>query len=443
MSELFNHDFEANIIGGLLIDEESWPTVASIVRADSFHNPEFAAVFEAIQHLTNDSQPIDFVLIADLLEKTNPTGRWLQTLATIARNTPTTANISVYCQRLEEYALLRKLDAAGRQVCQSCRDPNYTLQDKIANAQNSMLGITRMTGPRGPKQAAKAALEWWDTVCQAAESHTGFLGLSTGFHALDQRILGMAPGEMIVLAGRPGAGKTALALNVAMNVVNRGHSVVIYSLEMAQRELIGRIASSETSIPYTDILRAKLTRDQESALTAFVPRIKQIPLHIDDDATVHINDIRARSRAMAQKQKIDLIIIDYLQLANGDGKSKYEKVTDVSRGIKLLAREIDCPVIALSQLNRESTKRNGPPDLADLRDSGAIEQDADSVWFLHSPDQYKTELIIAKLRKGQTGSEWFDKRLDVMRLVPGSPYIPPPPPEKPKQYANKRKGMDI
>lgn len=443
MSELFNHDFEANIIGGLLIDEESWPTVASIVRADSFHNPEFAAVFEAIQHLTNDSQPIDFVLIADLLEKTTPTGRWLQTLATLARNTPTTANISVYCQKVEDYLMLRKLDAAGRQVCRSCHDPDYDLQDKIANAQNAMLGITRMTGPKGPKQAVRAALEWWASVELAAESSTGFLGLSTGFHSLDQRILGLAAGEMIVLAGRPGAGKTALALNVAMNVVNRGHSVVIYSLEMAGRELMGRIASAETQIPYENILRARLTRSEESTLTQFILRIKTLPLHIDDDATVHINDIRARSRAMAQKQKIDLIIIDYLQLANGDGKSKYEKVTDVSRGIKLLAREIDCPVIALSQLNRESTKRNGPPDLADLRDSGAIEQDADSVWFLHSPDQYKTELIIAKLRKGQTGSEWFDKRLDIMRLVPGSPYIPPPPPEKPKQYANKRKGMDI
>ncbi len=362
-------------------------------------------------------------------------------LAEIMRNTTSAANVVNYAVRVEEYATLRKLDAAGRQVCHSCRDPDYSVQDKIANAQNAVLAITRMSGPRGPKQAAQAAIEWWDTVCQAAESHTGFLGISTGFHSLDQRILGMAPGEMIVVAGRPGAGKTALALNVAMNVVNRGQNVVFYSLEMAQRELMGRIASAETSIPYEDILRARLTQDQQSTLTAFVPRIKQMPLHIDDDATVHINDIRARSRAMAQREKIDLIIIDYLQLANGDGKSKYEKVTDVSRGIKLLAREIDCPVIALSQLNRESTKRNGPPDLADLRDSGAIEQDADSVWFLHSPDEYKTELIVAKLRKGRTGSEWFDKRLDIMRLVPGASYIPPPQPEKP--FSNKRRSFDL
>lgn len=440
MSELFNHDFEGNVIGGVLIDPDVWPTVASIVSADSFHNAEYAATFAAIRHLTDDQQPIDFSIVADLLEKTHPSGQWLQMLATLARNTPTTANITAYCQHLEEYALLRKLDAAGRQVCYSCRDPNFSLQDKIANAQNAVLGITRMTGPRGPKQAAQAAIEWWDTVCQAAGSQTGFLGLSTGFSSLDQRVLGLAPGEMIVLAGRPGAGKTALALNVAMNVVNRGHSVVIYSLEMAQRELMGRIASAETSIPYEDILRARLTQDQQSALTAFVPRIKQMPLHIDDDATVHINDIRARSRAMAQREKIDLIIIDYLQLANGDGKSKYEKVTDVSRGIKLLAREIDCPVIALSQLNRESTKRNGPPDLADLRDSGAIEQDADSVWFLHSPDQYKTELLVAKLRKGQTGSEWFDKRLDIMRLVPGAAYLPTPPEQK--LFSSKRRGME-
>jgi replicative DNA helicase len=439
--ELHNKSFEQSVIGGLLIDPAMFADVRGIVTCFDFYNEECRSAFEAMIKLADQNQIFDFMVIADELEKTFPTGKWLTNLATIQRNTPSAANVVNYAVRVEEYATLRKLDAAGRQVCHSCRDPDYSVQDKIANAQNAVLAITRMSGPRGPKQAAQAAIEWWDTVCQAAESHTGFLGISTGFHSLDQRILGMAPGEMIVVAGRPGAGKTALALNVAMNVVNRGQNVVFYSLEMAQRELMGRIASAETSIPYEDILRARLTQDQQSTLTAFVPRIKQMPLHIDDDATVHINDIRARSRAMAQREKIDLIIIDYLQLANGDGKSKYEKVTDVSRGIKLLAREIDCPVIALSQLNRESTKRNGPPDLADLRDSGAIEQDADSVWFLHSPDEYKTELIVAKLRKGRTGSEWFDKRLDIMRLVPGASYIPPPQPEKP--FSNKRRSFDL
>ena len=441
MSELYNPHYEQSVIGAILCDAPLINDVAALVTAESFYDVDCRRVFTAMQDLLDAGQPIDFMTVADRLEALYPSSEpWLTKTMTLAAHT-LGANVEEYAKAVAGYAMLRKLHGAGQEVCRSCFDPALDLQEKIAKAQQAVTDVVRISGPRGPKQAIHAAREWWASMELAAESESGILGLSTGFHGVDQRVLGLSRGEMIVLAGRPGAGKTAFALNIAMNVVNRGGLVLFFSLEMAAREQIGRIASAETGIPYEDILRGRMTGDNQRVLNSFVAKIRDMPLHIDDDACVHINDIRARSRALAQKNNIDLIVIDYLQLANGDGKSKYEKVTDVSRGIKLLAREIDCPVMALSQLNRSgATRADKTPDLSDLRDSGAIEQDADSVWFLHPHPEEKVELIIGKLRKGKIGSEWFDKRLDIMRLVPGAPYYAPPT-EKP--FAQKRRAMDL
>lgn len=439
MSELHSTDIEREIIGAMLMEPDCIGDVQAIVGDEDFYGLMERKTFEQIRVALSRGEPADFALIADRLEQESPRGDWFTYLATLMRNTPSAANVAAYATRVREYSTLRKLHRAGVEITRVCVDPSIDVAGKIAKAQQSAFELTTLEGPRGPKQARHAALEWWADMEAAAQSETGFVGLSTGFHDLDRRILGMGRGDMILLAGRPGTGKTALALNIGMANVNAAKTMLYFSLEMAGRQLMGRIASAQTWTPYDSILSAQLTEDQQSAVTQFVAQIKGMPLHIDDQAGLHIHDIAARCRAFRQKHPLALIVIDHIGLVKGDGGTKYERASYVSNRTKELAREMDCPVIALTQMNRAIDSRaDKTPVLSDLRDTGSLEEDADVVMFLHSPAESKVELIAAKLRKGQTGSVWFDKRLDVMRLIPGQPYYPPPPE---KTYA--RRSMDL
>lgn len=439
MNELHSTDIEREIIGAMLMEPDCIGDVQAIVGIDDFFCLMERKTFEQIGIALSRNEPPDFALIADRLEREAPRGDWLSYLATLMRNTPSAANAAAYATRAKEYSTLRKLHRAGVEIAQVCIDPSLDVSGKIAKAQQSVFDLTTLEGPRGPKQARHAALEWWADMEAAAQSEKGFVGLSTGFPDLDNRILGMGRGDMILIAGRPGTGKTAFALNVAMANVNNGKTILYFSLEMAGRQLMGRIASAQTWTPYASILSARLTEDQQHAVTQFVAQIKGMPLHIDDQAGLHINDIAARCRAFRQKRPLDLIVIDHIGLVKGEGGAKYERSSYVSNRTKELAREMDCPVIALTQMNRAIDSRaDKTPVLSDLRDTGSLEEDADMVMFLHSPAEGKVELIAAKLRKGKIGSEWLDKRLDVMRLVTGQPYYAPPP-----ERTYKRRGVEL
>ncbi len=428
MADLYNLDLEAAVIGGLLIDPQTLADVRALVTPGDFHNETHRAVYAVLCDLADRCVPVDFMVAADELEKTAPRGTWLVDLAVMQRNTPSAANILSYVNGVAEYSTLRKLHDAGQDVCRTCFDPYLATSEKIARAQQNVLDLLNVKGRKGPKSARESLSEWYQHLEYCHESHGGLTGISTGFSALDEMTFGLHGGELDILAARPGNGKTVLALNITAACLRAGLRVLFFSLEMQARELVGRLASNMTGTFYRNLQTADLCQEQWANVTGFVATIRNSGLFVDDDGDVSIADIRARARSQASKTGVDLVIVDYLQLVNGVGENETIKVGSVSRGLKAMAKEMDCPVLALSQLNRGLETRTDPrPKLSDLRQSGQIEQDADMVMFLHRHDEHHTELIVEKLRHGQPGSVWLEPQFHIMRFVPGALFIPEPP----------------
>lgn len=421
---LYNEHFETAVIGGLLIDPELFPDVRGMVSAKDFRNEACALAFETMCKLADANQTIDFMVVADELEKVVPRGTWLMDLATLQRNTPSTANLAAYTNGVAEYSTLRRLHDAGQEVCRTCFDPNLQTSEKIARAQQSVLDLMNLKGRKGPKTAKEALSEWYQHLEYCHDSQGGLTGVSTGFVELDDMTHGLHGGELDIIAARPGQGKTVIALNITATMLRAGLRVLFFSLEMQARELIGRLASNMTGTFYRNIQTADLDQNQWSNLTSFVSSVRESGLFVDDDGDLTIADMRARARAQAAKTGVDLVVVDYLQLVSGPGENETIKVGNVSRGLKAMAKELDCPVIALAQLNRSIEQRtDSTPRLSDLRQSGQIEQDADAVMFLHRHDEHHTELIVEKLRHGQPGSVWLRPQFHLMRFVPGEPVV--------------------
>lgn len=436
---LHNEHLEAAVIGGLLIDHDLLADVRGLISAGDFSNEACALAFETMCKLADANKAIDFMVVADELEQTAPRGTWLMDLATLQRDTPSTANLAAYTNGVAEYSTLRRLHDAGQEVCRTCFDPALQTSEKIARAQQSVLDLMKLKGRKGPKSAKEALSEWYQHLEYCHESQGGLTGHSTGFAELDEMTHGLHGGELDIIAARPGQGKTVIALNITATMLRAGLRVLFFSLEMQARELIGRLASNMTGTFYRNIQTADLDQEQWANLTNFVTHVRDAGLFVDDDGDVTIADIRARARSQAAKTGVDLVIVDYLQLVNGTGENETIKVGNVSRGLKAMAKELDCPVIALAQLNRSIEQRtDSKPRLSDLRQSGQIEQDADAVMFLHRHDEHHTELVVEKLRHGQPGSVWLRPQFHFMRFVPGEPFIAP---AVEKRFAKKGVGI--
>lgn len=436
---LHNDDFEQAVIGGLMIDPELLADTRGLISHTDFHSKAWALAFEIMCKLSDANQSVDLWVVADELEKVATRGTWLMDLATLQRNTPSTANLTAYANGVAEYATLRRLHEAGQGVCRTCFDPALQTSEKIARAQQSVLDLMKLKGRKGPKSAKEALSEWYQHLEYCHDSQGGLTGIATGFGDLDEMTHGLHGGELDIIAARPGQGKTVIALNITANLLRAKKRVLFFSLEMQARELIGRLASNMTGTFYRNIQTADLDQAQWSNLTAFVTSVRESGLFVDDDGDVTIADIRARARSQAAKTGVDLVVVDYLQLVNGSGENETIKVGNVSRGLKAMAKELDCPVIALAQLNRGIEQRtDSKPRLSDLRQSGQIEQDADSVMFLHRHDENHTELIVEKLRHGQPGSVWLQPNFHTMRFTPGDMFIGQ---AQEKKYAKKGVGI--
>lgn len=442
MAELHNERLESELIGAMLNNPALIAEAATKLTPDMMHN-EFARIaYDAMLEMANKGDAIDPFTVADECIKRKASDQWIEWLATIAAHSYLGGNFDAYVKRVADHATVRKVHAAAIEVTRICHDPDSDPDEIIAKAQQAVLSLVTLEGPGGPRQAVEAARTWWAGVEAAAESGNGIMGVRFGFDGLDQRIGGMRQSELIVLAARPSKGKTVMALNGSAAAFGRNQNVLFFSLEMSGDELMGRIASAETWIPYSELQRGYLTDSQRIANNEFIARIKGLSLWIDDKADLSIAEIRSRARSLAAKRKLDLIVVDYLQLVTGVGENENVKVNSVSRGLKQMAKELKCPVLALSQLNREVDKRpTGEPHLSDLRGSGGIEQDADIIIFLWEPTEGKTIAKTAKHRRGQKGDNHFDQRFDVMRFVEGYQWIP-----SKNEDANKNKsysrGMD-
>ena len=410
--KMYNTDSEHAVIGAICIDGSCLHEVMGMLTPESFHTAENARIYTSILELDKSGVEVDLFTIADELEKKYPSDKWLVMLANIQKNTAGTRNIKTYAANVKEYEDLRALYSAGQHIAEICLDRDLKLDDKIGQSQQAILDLqqSKNTDPLNAKQMLTSFTDHME-ICLASKG--GITGLSTGFPQLDNACKGMHGGELIVLAARPAMGKTNFALNLASNVINQDKSVLFFSLEMTTDQLTGRMCASRGNILYDKVLGANFEDDEWNRYNDFNATYMGRNIFVDDDAGLTIADIRSKSRQIKMKHGLDLIIVDYLQLVGAPGSSPTEIVENVSRGLKRLAKDMDCPVVALSQLSRECEKRaDKRPMLSDLRQSGAIEQDADIVAFLYReviytpnyPQAHIAELIIRKLRHGKTGT---------------------------------------
>ncbi len=421
------HSIEAeqSLIGGLLLDNPAWDRIADIVTESDFYRDDHRRIFRRIQGLIELGRPADVVTVYESIEKHNEVEQagGLAYLGEIANNTPSAANIRRYAEIVHERAVLRRLVSVGDEIAASALNPaGKDVKQLLDQAEQRVFEIAESGAKTSQGFVAIQPLlgELVERIQELYDSDnpSEITGVPSGFTDLDKMTSGMQPGDMIVVAGRPSMGKTAFALNIAEHVgVDLGLPVAIFSLEMSGSQLAMRLLSSVGRLDAHRVRTGRLSDDEWDKMTVALGKLHAAPIHIDETGAINSTDLRARARRLARQfgGKLGLIVIDYLQLmtSNRDGENRATEISEISRSIKSLAKELKCPVIALSQLSRKVEERTDKrPLMSDLRESGAIEQDADVILMMYRDEYYKpetqdkglAEVIIGKQRNGPTGT---------------------------------------
>ena len=415
---------EQSVLGGLLLDNGAWDRAADVVTESDFYRFEHKVIFAAIGALVGASKPADVITVYEQLQtagKAEEAGG-LAYLNALAQSVPSAANMRRYAEIVRERAVLRKLIAASDEIATNAFNPQGRQVSQIldeAEGKIFKIGEETSRGKQGFFSMDQLAVQLIDRVTELAENGAeDVTGVRSGFYDLDKNTAGLQPGDLIILAARPSMGKTAFALNIAENVsVNEGLPVVVFSMEMGASQLALRMVGSQGRIDQQHLRTGRLDNDEWGRLTEAVERLSKSSVFIDETPALTGPELRARARRQARMcGKLGLIVIDYLQLmsgSGGDGENRATEIGEISRGLKALAKELQCPVIALSQLNRSVETRNDKrPMMSDLRESGAIEQDADVIMFIYRDEYYNkeskepgvAEIIIAKQRNGPVGT---------------------------------------
>lgn len=420
-----NLDAEQSLLGALMLDNSTWEMVADKVREEDFYRREHRLIFRAIQILADDHQPFDLVTIAEALEKRNLLHNvgGMAYLAEIDRNTATAANAVHYARIVRFNSVLRQLVRAGTEIAELAFAPEGRDEAEILDvAEAKVLGIAEQLRHGSGFQPIGGLLsQVLNKIDELYHREEPIVGLATGFTDFDLKTSGLQPGDLIVIAGRPSMGKTSFAMNIAENVaIKSGTAVAIFSLEMPGDALAMRMMSSLGQIDQHRVRTGQLKDEDWPRLTSAVNLLSQVSLYIDDTSSLSPTELRARVRRLKRElarenKELGLIVIDYLQLmqAPTNGENRATEISLISRALKSLAKELRVPVVALSQLNRSLESRpNKRPIMSDLRESGAIEQDADLIVFIYrdevynedSPDKGVAEIIIGKQRNGPIGT---------------------------------------
>ena len=441
------HSIEAeqSVLGGLLLDNGAWDRAGDLLNESDFYRFEHRPIYAAIGRLIGATKPADVVTVFEQLQslgKAEEVGG-LAYLNALAQSVPSAANMRRYAEIVRERAILRKLVAASDEIATTAFNPQGRPVSQIldeAEGQILRIGEEGNRGQQGFQSMDKLALALIDRVTELAENGAEEVtGVRSGFYDLDRMTAGLQPGDLVVLAARPSMGKTAFALNIAEHVaVQEGLPVVVFSMEMGASQLALRMVGSLGRIDQQNLRTGRLRDDEWGRLAEAVDKLGKSSIFIDESAGLTPSELRARARRQARQcGRLGLIVVDYLQLMSGSGGGSEENratvLGEISRGLKSLAKELQCPVIALSQLNRSvETRTDKRPMMSDLRESGAIEQDADVIMFIYRDDYYNkeaskepgvAEIIIAKQRNGPVGTTklTFLKPLTKFdNLAPGS-----------------------
>ena len=407
---------EQSVLGGMLLSKDAIADVVESLRASDFYKPAHETIYEAILSLYGHGSPADAITVADELKKRGELTRvgGASYIHTLIASVPTAANAQYYAEIVKEHAIMRRLIEAGTKIAQLGYANETEVDTLVDQAQAEIYAVTDGNAKEDYVSFSDALEETINEIDANSNRPDGVYGVPTDFIEFDELTGGLHGGQMIVIAARPGVGKSTLALDIARSAsIHHQMTTVFFSLEMSRTELAMRILSAEGKISMGRLKKGDLDTEGWTNLATLQGRIDSAPLFIDDSPNMTLMEIRAKCRRLKQRNDLKLVVLDYLQLMSSGKKveSRQQEVSEFSRSLKLLAKELDVPVIALSQLNRGSEQRTDKrPMVSDLRESGSIEQDADMVILLHREDMYKpdservgeADMIIAKHRGGPT-----------------------------------------
>ena len=441
------HSLEAeqSVIGSMLMDREAIITASEIVTADDFYQHQYGVMYESMVELFNEGKPVDLVTLQNRLKEKDvpPEVSSLEFVRDIITTVPTSANVKYYATIVKEKAVLRRLIRVNEEIANDCylgRDPLETI---LADTEKKIFDLLQSRSSGDFVPIRQVALNVLENIEKASKTKETVTGVPTGFIDLDYKTSGFQPSDFILIAARPSMGKTAFVLNVVDHVaVKRGIPCMVFSLEMSKEQLVNRMLSMESNVDSQKLRTGTLTDSDWDAVVEGVGIIGGSKLIIDDTPGISISELRSKCRKMKLEHGLGMVIIDYLQLMQSAKRteSRVQEISDITRNLKIMAKELNVPVIALSQLSRAAEKTAGRsdhrPQLSDLRDSGSIEQDADVVMLLYRPAMqrvvtdresgYPTEglgvAIVAKQRNGETGNVYFGHNPSMTKIYD---YVPP------------------
>jgi len=420
MGRIPPHSIEAeqSVLGAMILDREAINIAVEMIKPEDFYKEAHREIFEAILNLYNKNEPVDLITLAEELKRRGTLENigGVTYLADLSSGVATTANTKYYCKIIEEKSTLRKLIKSCNEIILKSYENLEEVNAIIEQAEKSIFDITLGKQREGFAPINEVLLKSFSKIEERAASQNPITGITTGFIDLDYKLSGLQRSDLILVAARPSMGKTAFALNLATNAALKGGAkVAIFSLEMSKEQLVQRMISATAHVDLQKIISGRLSEDEWIQIINAMGPLSQAQIFIDDTAAISLMEMKAKCRRLKIEKGLDLILIDYLQLMQSESRheNRQQEISAISRGLKALAKELECPVVALSQLSRAPELRSDHrPILSDLRESGAIEQDADVVLFLYRDEYYNPdtdkknigEVIIAKHRNGPTGS---------------------------------------
>lgn len=434
-------DAELAVLGGMLLDNDAVNKVIEILEARDFYRESHQEIFQAVLTLYQKNEPIDLITVANVLKATSRLDMvgGASYLASLADGMPTTANIAYHAKIVHQQAILRRLIAAANTIADmSFVQGEDSVDNLVDQAEQIIYDIAEQKSQQSFASMRDIVKASFKEIEEMYENKKPVSGLSTGFSDLDAMTSGMHPSDLVIIAGRPSMGKTAFALSVlAHSAIHEDEPVALFSLEMSKEQLVKRLLCSEAKVDASKLRGGYLAESDWPKLTRAAGLLSEAPIYIDDTPAISILEMRAKSRRLQREKGLKMVAVDYLQLMRGVGKieSREREISEISRGLKALAKELNVPVIALSQLNRGvESRQDKRPMMSDLRESGAIEQDADVIAFVYrdemynkeSPDKGIAEIVIGKQRNGPTGTVRLAFLGDYTRfenLAPGAQMI--------------------
>ncbi len=443
LKRVLPHSIEAeqSVIGSMILDREAITIASELILPEDFYNKQYGVIFEAMVELNDEGKPVDLVTLQDRLKEKDvpPEVSSLEFIRDIITAVPTSANVRYYARIVAEKSTLRKLIRTVGEIENDCYAGKESLEVILEDTEKKVFDLVQRRNSGENVPIRKIVMNALQRI-EAASKNTGSVtGVATGFFDLDVMTSGMQPADLVLIAARPSMGKTAFVLNIAQYAAFKSNkSVAIFSLEMSKEQLVNRMFSLESSVDAQHLRNGKLDESEWEKLVESAGVIGGSKLIIDDTPGISIQEMRSKCRKFKLEQGLDMIIIDYLQLMSGGGKgeSRQQEISEISRSLKALAREMNVPVLALSQLNRSVEQRpDKRPMMSDLRESGAIEQDADVIMFIYRDDYYNkdtekpgvAEIIIGKQRNGPVGTvelAWMAKFTRFANLA-GKNFAPP------------------